>query len=106
LKRGSLKKYKGNDIIKALLRKGFECKDTHHVRLILKVDGKKTLIRTRISHSHKSVKLSDYILREVARQLGFVKEDNKIDWDSFGRFINCPMDYEEYIKYLKDKGVI
>ena len=51
------------------------------------------------------MKLSDHILKEVARQLKFIKEDNKIDWDSFERFIDCPMSYEEYIEYLKERGV-
>ncbi|ACV25377.1 hypothetical protein QIT38_gp37 [Methanocaldococcus fervens tailed virus 1] len=100
------RRYRGNDIINSLTNKGFERKNSHHIKLILKIDGKKTPIRTKISHSDRTTEISDNIIKKIARQLSFVNSDNKIDWDSFGRFIECSMSYEEYVGYLKDRGVI
>jgi len=53
--------------LKALLKKGFNRHETHHTMLCLVVEGKKTSIRTRISHGQS--KADDWLLRKIAKQL-------------------------------------
>jgi hypothetical protein len=78
----------------ALLKKGFVAEDTHHEMFWLVVDGKKTSVRTRISHGAKEY--GDELLALVARQVGLSKQE-------MYRLIDCPMDGEKLRALLVER---
>lgn len=81
----------------ALMKKGFIADDTHHEMFWLVVDGKKTSIRTRISHGAKEY--GDELLALVARQVGLNKQE-------LYRLIDCPMDGERLTSLLIERGKV
>ena len=81
----------------ALMKKGFIADDTHHEMFWLVVDGKKTSIRTRISHGAKEY--GDELLALVARQVGLSKQE-------LFRLIDCPMDGQKLRSLLVERGRI
>ena len=81
----------------ALMKKGFIADDTHHEMFWLVVDGKKTTIRTRISHGAKEY--GDELLALVARQVGLSKQE-------LYRLIDCPMDGQKLRVLLVERGRI
>lgn len=81
----------------ALLKKGFIADDTHHEMFWLVVDGKKTSIRTRISHGAKEY--GDDLLGMVARLIGLNKQE-------LYRLIDCPMDREKLRSLLIERGKV
>lgn len=87
--------YKATEISSSLKKKGFEEKTGDHFFYILYVDGKKTKIRTKISHGIKEYGIS--LLRLVWRQL-------KLDKRGFQDLVECPMSYEDYVEYLEKNG--
>ncbi|MBY6273821.1 MAG: type II toxin-antitoxin system HicA family toxin [Caldibacillus debilis] len=88
---------KTKDIEAALLKKGFQRVVSHHIYYFLYVDGKKTSIRTKISHGIKEYDKS--LLSQMAKQL-------KLPNEMFVNFIKCPLSYEDYLKYLRDKQIL
>ncbi len=87
---------KARKIDSALTKKGFIKEEgKKHVYYILVVGGKKTLIRTKLSHGSKDC--NDYLLSKIRNQLKFDKKEELID------FINCPKTLEEYVRMLRDK---
>jgi len=81
----------------ALMKKGFIADDTHHEMFWMVVDGKKTSIRTRISHGAKEY--GDELLALVARQVGLSKQE-------LFRLIDCPMDGRKLRALLVERGRI
>ena len=81
----------------ALLSKGFITDDTHHEMFWLVVDGRKTSIRTRISHG--VAEYGDNLLALVARQVGLSKQE-------LYRLIDCPMDAEKLKRLLVERGKV
>ena len=81
----------------ALMKKGFIADDTHHEMFWMVVDGKKTSIRTRISHGAKEY--GDELLALVARQVGLSKQE-------LNRLIDCPMDGRKIRALLVERGRI
>ena len=81
----------------ALMKKGFIADDTHHEMFWMVVDGKKTSIRTRISHGAKEY--GDELLALVARQVGLSKQE-------LYRLIDCPMDGQKLRALLVERGRI
>lgn len=81
----------------ALLSKGFIADDTHHEMFWLVVDGRKTSIRTRISHG--VAEYGDNLLPLVARQVGLSKQE-------LYRLIDCPMDGEKLKRLLVERGKV
>jgi len=81
----------------ALLKKGFIGDETHHEIFWLVVDGKKTSIRTRISHGAKEY--GDELLALVARQVGLSRQE-------LYRLIDCPMDGQKLRALLVERGRI
>jgi hypothetical protein len=79
----------------ALLKKGFVADDTHHEMFWLVVDGKKTSVRTRISHGAKEY--GDELLALVARQVGLSRQE-------LYRLIDCPMDGGKLRLLLVERG--
>ncbi len=92
-------KIKARKIDSALTRKGFvKNEKKHHIFYFLYVDGKKTQIRTKLSHSSKEY--NDNLLSAIRKQLKFdsIKE--------LEGFINCPISEDEYVRMLIDKSII
>lgn len=81
----------------ALNKKGFDPKDGDHNFFYLYVNGKKTSIFTKTSHSHKEVSIQ--LINQMARQL-------KLTSSQFREFIRCTISEEKYIEILKSKGEI
>ncbi|WP_438316143.1 hypothetical protein [Sporosarcina sp. FA9] len=81
----------------SLEKKGLKLKETHHHMYTFYVDGKKTSIRTRLSHGKKEY--DDHLLGQMAKQL-------KVSKDQLLNFIDCPMSFEDYKKVLIDNGVL
>lgn len=87
-----------NQLKNALLAKGFVCSNTHHEMYWFHVNGKKTSLHTYISNGvHKYEK---ELLGKVKRQIGLQA------WDEFQRFVDCPMQYQEYLKLLVSRKLV
>ena len=85
------------DIERALLRKGFRARDSHHRQFMLH-DGDAPLpVFTYLSHGRKEY--GDNLLSHVARQLHLSKLE-------LLEFIDCRMSGEDYLAILKGKGVV
>ena len=80
----------------ALLRKGFRVGEKHHHLLVLYVDGQKTAIRTRLSHSRM-----DYGSALLARMKDQLQLPNV---GELLRLIDCPMEHQQYVTLLRDRG--
>lgn len=98
MRRGSnVKARKTSELLRALERKGFRLEDRDHVYCYLYVDGKRSPIRTKVSHGHK-----DYgprLQSEMAWQLHLSNRD-------FEALINCPLSYEHYVEMLRRAGAL
>jgi len=81
----------------AFLSKGFIADETHHEMFWLVVGGKKTSVRTRISHGAKEC--GDQLLTLMARQVGLNKSE-------LYRLVDCPMDGEELKALLVERGKV
>ncbi len=86
---------KTKDLIRALTSKGFEMVQTHHKMFWLYYGGKKTSIRTRISHS--ASEYSANRLRMMAKQLYLSR-------DEFDDYMDCPLSEGDYVDLLIAKG--
>lgn len=89
--------YSPRTLEKALVRKGFEKDNTHHKMLWFHVDGKKTAIRTRISHDGKDY--GDSLLGEMSKQVRLPRK-------KFTDLIECPMSVADYVGHLRNAGVL
>lgn len=70
----------------------------HHTIYQLIVDGKRRSIHTYLSHG-----IDEYgpaLLARMRKQLGFP------DSASLGRFIDCELGYDEYVRLLREAGEI
>jgi len=82
---------KARDVLSGLKRKGFvEEREGHHVFLIYETKaGKRTEVRTRLSHQSSGSDIDDRLLGMMARQVKLSRRD-------FDALINCPLSREEY----------
>ena len=84
----------------ALLKKGFEDKEgDHHFFIYHTLQGKKSSIRTKTSHTPKMKEISDGILAQMAKQCRLNKQD-------FMNLIDCPLSREKYEARLIEKEEI
>lgn len=83
------------DVDAALCRKGFKSHDSHHVYYYLWVNGKKTTVRTHISHGEKEI--DDNLLSFMAKQVKLTKK-------LFGDLIDCPLTHDQYVEHLRNAG--
>jgi hypothetical protein len=81
----------------SLQRKGFAMnKDSHHLMFAyISKDGKKTNIRTRISHGSKYKTINDALLAQMSRQCKLQKAD-------FINLVDCPLTRDLYEEKVKD----
>jgi hypothetical protein len=89
--------HKTSDMESSLLAKGFVRVDTHHEMYWLHVGGRKTSIRTRISHGMREY--SDNLLSQMAKQL-------KLKRKELDELIECPLSAEAYRHLLVAGGHI
>lgn len=88
---------KAREIKEGLTKKGFIPVQGDHTFLFLSVEGRKSSIRTKISHGNKEY--GDNILSLVARQL-------RITTKQLDDLLDCPLSYEDYLTVLKEKKII
>jgi len=79
---------KTKKITSALLRKGFRQDNTHHKYYWFYDQGKKTLVKTRVSHG--LAEYGDALLSQVRRQLGLETKKQLLD------LVECPLSREDY----------
>jgi hypothetical protein len=92
--------YKKREIASALTKKGFqEVIGSDHTYYYFSVNGIKTPIRTKLSHSDKT-EYDDRLLGDIRKQLKFGNKKELI------AFIECPRTYEEYVEMLMDGGFL
>lgn len=90
---------KTRKIDSALISKGFvKNEKKKHIFYFLYIDGKKTQIRTKLSHG--SNEYNDSLLSAIRKQLKF---NNK---EELEEFIECTKSLEQYIKRLESKSII
>ena len=80
-----------------LTRKGFRGRENDHTYLHLFVDGRKTVVYTKVSHGEKQI--GDKLLAVMARQLNLSKRE-------FLDLIDCPLSHDDYIVLLRAKGIV
>lgn len=87
------------NVERALTKKGFTLeKKRDHNYYFLYLNGKKTIINTKVSHgSHKDI--SDGLLNKMMKQMKLPKKE-------FDEYMNCTFSKEEYLNYLKVNGYI
>ena len=79
-----------DEIEKGLLRKGFVRKEgDHHFFNYHNLQGQKTAIFTKTSHTPKMREIPDNLLSLMAKQCSLSKED-------FLRLVDCPLSREQY----------
>lgn len=88
---------KTKEVQKNLCKKGFESHHTDHEMFVYKINGKKSEIRTKISHGETEI--GDPLISMMARQLHLSK-------NQFVDFAKCIMSEEEYRKELLQKGIV
>ncbi len=86
---------KVKEIRKALTGKGFRAIESYHEVLWFFAQGKKTSIRTRLSHG--SEEYDDGLLGLMAKQL-------KLKRSELNDLIECPMSGDEYLDALIRQG--
>jgi hypothetical protein len=84
-------------IERALSKKGFRRRDTHHKYYGLTVADQPTLVETRISHG--IAEYGDALLAQVAKQLHLSKLE-LLD------LIDCRLDEVGYVALLREKGIL
>ena len=92
-----MKPRKSKEMRTVLEQKGFVPAKRAHVFMFLHVNGKKTSVRTMVSHGVKEY--GDNLLKQVARQLHLTS--GELD----GLF-DCPLTGAKYVSLLSEKGVL
>jgi predicted RNA binding protein YcfA (HicA-like mRNA interferase family) len=78
------------EVEKALQSKGFVKKEgDHHYFVYHSIEGKKSSIFTKTSHTPKMRDIPDNLLAQMARQCKLTKGE-------FERLVDCPMSQTEY----------
>ena len=88
---------KAREIKEGLTKKGFITVQGDHTFLFLSVAGRKSSIRTKISHGHREY--GDNLLSLVARGL-------HISTKQLDDLLDCPLSYEDYLAILEKKQVL
>lgn len=91
---------KRDDIEGALLRKGFQKKNTDHAYfLFYDSEGKKTAVYTKTSFGRKYKTLGPELISQMARQCRLSKSQ-------FTELVDCTLSRERYESFLKEHGHI
>jgi hypothetical protein len=85
-----------SEFIRALVSKGFDRSEgKHHIMFHLMANGKRTSVRTRLSHGEHRV--DDWLQSQIARELHRSKRE-------LWRFIKCEIGGQEYIDMMIEGG--
>lgn len=80
------------DVAASLKKKGFVPSNSDHIKYYLHVGGRRTVIRTKVSHGEKEI--SDNLLSLMARQL-------KLTRKQLMDLVDCPLSFSDYVKHLQ-----
>lgn len=89
---------KTREIENALLSKGFIRSDSNHRFFHLYVDGKRTPIRTYLSHGVSEY--GDDLLSKVRQQMKLRSKKELLE------FIDCPVTHEDYVEIVREAGLL
>lgn len=85
------------NVMAALERKGFTASEGDHTYYIYHTsDGRKTLAKTKVSHSGKDI--ADNVLGMMAHQC-------RLTMPQFRNLVDCPLSREDYEGLLTAKGL-
>ena len=79
-----------------LTSKGFRPSEGDHSRFVFHYGGRKTEIRTMVSHNSRDI--GDELIHRMARQTRLTKAD-------FVELVSCTLSEEEYVTKLRTAGV-
>jgi hypothetical protein len=82
--------------ISNLCKKGFVKVDSHHHVLEFWYE-EKMILHTRTSHNNQDI--NDYLISQMSKQC-------KLSKKQFMDLANCPLSHDEYVKILKQNGLI
>lgn len=88
---------KTRKVLNGLIKKGFYLSPGDHKHLVFQVDGKKTSIRTKVSHGSKEI--NDYLINLMSIQI-------KLGKKQFIDLIGCPMTSKAYLNELQKQGIV
>ena len=83
--------FKTAKVEQSLKKKGFQLQPADHRYLVLYYRGKRTKIRTKVSHNGQDI--NDFLINQMSKQVHLCKED-------FIDLINCPLSQEEYLQKM------
>jgi len=89
--------YKTKDMGSALSKKGFKIHQSHHTFYVFYFNGKKTNIKTFISHGKKEY--GDALISAMKKQLHLSREE-------FDDLISCPLKEEMLVRLYLERKVI
>jgi hypothetical protein len=81
----------------ALTAKGFKKVDNDHHFYFLLHNGRKTAVRTKISHGEREI--SD-------RNCGYMARQMRITTPQFKEFVDCKIEAKDYVDLLTKAGVL
>lgn len=85
-------------MLNALESKGFCPRPGDHKFLVYyDLCGKKTQVRTKVSHGSEGRSIDSFLVGQMARQCQLSKDD-------FIRLVDCSMDRGEYDNIIRDRG--
>ena len=90
--------FAARDVAGALIRKGFEARESHHTFYHLKHNGKDVGVSTKISHGEREIGIG--LVKRMRTQMRLRGNAD------FGQFVECSLTHERYIEILKEQGVI
>ena len=90
-----MKPRKTRELCNNLQKKGFIPTEKDHIFYTLYIDGKRTSIRTIVSHGCKEYSIP--LLNQMAKQLSLTNSQ-------FDSLIECPLTYDDFIEILRKKG--
>lgn len=89
---------KVKEVSSRLCGKGFVKNDrSDHCRFLLYVDGRKTRIRTMISHGEREI--GEELIHRMAAQL-------KLSKDEFLDLVDCRLDGDGYLWLMRERGFV
>ena len=84
----------------ALKKKGFrEYEGDHHYYVYWGLDEKKSMAKTKTSHSGRGATISADLFSKMAKQVKLTNQE-------FGELVDCPMSRERYEAHLRERKAL
>jgi len=91
---------KVRDVVSSLEAKGFERSEGDHSFFVYySTQGKKSTVRTKVSHGSGNKDISDGLVGMMARQC-------KLSVKEFRNLVDCPLSRDQYEEILMTKGSV